>query len=151
KAYGPSDWSKYYPHCGGSSQSPISIIRDKNKKSKKWQTRLNLMIPTGDDIMHGVLVNNGHTFGIKIDGTTTSIKITGGPLQGKTYSLDQIHFHFSCSRQSSGSEHIKRSYKYTGEAHFVFYSDKYRSFESAINKSDGLVVLAFLIRVYFFV
>ncbi|KAF1741951.1 hypothetical protein MXB_1176 [Myxobolus squamalis] len=89
--YGPSDWSKYYPHCGSSKQSPISIMRNITEKSKKWHTNLNLVIPTGGEILQGVLENDGNM------------------------------------------------------VQFYFYNDEYLSFESAVNKSDGLVVLGFLI------
>ncbi|KAF1739890.1 hypothetical protein MXB_5180 [Myxobolus squamalis] len=147
ETYGPNDWAKYYPNCGGSSQSPIRIVHNSQAQSKNWSTKLRFTIPARGDILQGELENNGHSVGININGHTTNIKITGGPLQEDQYSLQQLHFHLSCNKQSSGSEHKKWLHTYHGEAHFVFKRHNYRSYESAVKNSGGVVVLAFFIQI----
>ncbi|KAF1742129.1 hypothetical protein MXB_132 [Myxobolus squamalis] len=69
------DWSKRYPHCRGSSQSPISIKRHSSQRSIKFPTFLKFKIPTGGDILYGTLENDGKSFNVQIVGGTTDVNI----------------------------------------------------------------------------
>uniref|UniRef100_T1GZ69 Alpha-carbonic anhydrase domain-containing protein n=1 Tax=Megaselia scalaris TaxID=36166 RepID=T1GZ69_MEGSC len=71
--------------------------------------------------------------------------ITGGPLGHNRYIFEQIHFHWS-ETDESGCEHTLEGIKYSMEAHAVHYNSKYKNFNEAKNKSDGLAVVAFFIQ-----
>lgn len=71
--------------------------------------------------------------------------ITGGPLGHNLYIFEQIHFHWS-ETDKSGCEHTLEGMKYSMEAHAVHFNSKYKDFNEAKNKSDGLAVVAFFIQ-----
>ncbi|KAF1744815.1 hypothetical protein MXB_3898, partial [Myxobolus squamalis] len=145
--YGPEYWQNHYPKCGGRRQSPISINRKTTAKRIKWSKHLKLLNYHKRKMLHGDLINDGHSLGMKITNNNTDTKIIGGPLKDSSYSLQQFHFHFPCYKNESASEHRMLGMGYMGELHFVFANDKYSKFKSAVNKSDGLVVLGFLLEI----
>lgn len=71
--------------------------------------------------------------------------ISGGPLTGK-YEFSQLHFHWG-ENDTIGSEDLIDGQSYPMELHMVFYKKQYRTARSAMEKQDGLVVLAFFYKV----
>lgn len=74
--------------------------------------------------------------------------ITGGPLRS-VYEFSQFHFHWG-SDNSKGSEHLINSKGGPMEIHLVFFNKIYLNFMNASTKPDGLSVIGFLYKVYFF-
>ncbi|XP_028309886.1 carbonic anhydrase 6 isoform X2 [Gouania willdenowi] len=131
-------WATKYPDCGGRKQSPIDIQR-RNVKHNPDMLQLEL---TGFDAQRGtyLMSNNGHTVQIDLPPT---MQITKG-LPG-TYTAVQMHLHWGgWDLEASGAEHTLDGIRYMAELHVVHYnSDKYKSFNEAKDKHDGLAVLAF--------
>lgn len=72
--------------------------------------------------------------------------ISGGPLtKNKRYIFEQLHFHWA-ETDKSGCEHTIDGQTFSMEAHLVHYNEKYENFQQAIEKSDGLAVVAFFIQ-----
>ncbi|KAK3609017.1 hypothetical protein CHS0354_039318 [Potamilus streckersoni] len=140
---GPDYWHLNFPHCGGHSQSPVSIrssevILDSHKlgpfKMKGYNS-------TGDLPMD--LENNGHTIQINLQGK--GISITGGGL-GNAYIANQFHFHWG-KTDKRGSEHAINGKYFPMEMHIVHYNMKHKNFSQALDKKDGLAVLSFFFKV----
>ncbi len=60
--------------------------------------------------------------------------------------FEQLHFHWG-SNDSIGSEHVIDDIYYAMEMHLVHYKETYKSFDAAIDKPDGLVILSVLYKV----
>ena len=139
---GPSLWHNSYPICGRSQQSPISIdvsqvvvnnsLEPFNFESIKDVTNLNM-----------TLENNGHS--VEIDLKGNDLTLSGGGLPGN-YKAQQFHFHWG-SVDKRGSEHNINGMQYPMEMHVVLYNSKYAQFKDALNKTNGLAVLAFLFEI----
>lgn len=131
-------WADQYPACGGRRQSPIDIQR----RHVRYNSHLLQMELTGYDVQKGTFLmsNNGHSVQITLP---PSMVITEG-LPGR-YTAVQMHLHWGgWDMEASGSEHTLDGIRYMAELHVVHYnSDKYKSFDEAIDKPDGLAVLAF--------
>ncbi|KII73217.1 Carbonic anhydrase 2 [Thelohanellus kitauei] len=145
-AYAPDKWSDHYPLCGGKRQSPIPVQAEPANNAGKLLSPLKLTTYQRDGLLFGSVVNNGHSFGMNIDESRSSVNITGGPLSDAIFALNQFHFHYSCDTQFTGSEHTLDGLKYAGELHLVFYNTKYENLKSAMDKSDGLAVMGFFIK-----
>ncbi|KAM9506620.1 carbonic anhydrase 6-like [Salvelinus alpinus] len=131
-------WAENYPACGGRKQSPIDIQRQ-NVRHNPHMIHLEL---TGYDAQKGnfLMKNNGHSVEIVLP---PSMVITKG-LPGH-YTAVQMHLHWGgWDLEESGAEHTLDGIRYMAELHVVHYnSDKYKSFQEASDKPDGLAVLAF--------
>uniref|UniRef100_A0AAZ3RIF0 Carbonic anhydrase 6 n=1 Tax=Oncorhynchus tshawytscha TaxID=74940 RepID=A0AAZ3RIF0_ONCTS len=138
-------WAENYPACGGRKQSPIDIQRQ-NVRHNPHMIQLEL---TGYDAQKGnfLMKNNGHSVEIVLP---PSMVITKG-LPGH-YTAVQMHLHWGgWDLEESGAEHTLDGIRYMAECHqekddlhVVHYnSDKYKSFQEASDKPDGLAVLAF--------
>ena len=59
-AYGPRNWYKISPTCKGPNQSPIDIITA-NALEMGIESPVELAMddPTGQNVIHGTLINNG--------------------------------------------------------------------------------------------
>ena len=75
--------------------------------------------------------------------------ITGSAVYEDVFAFHKLHFHWG-SKNSIGSEHAIFDQKFPMEMHLVHYNDKYESIEKAINKPDGLCVIAVFFQVSFF-
>ncbi|XP_055306150.1 carbonic anhydrase 1-like [Sitodiplosis mosellana] len=72
--------------------------------------------------------------------------IDGGLLPPtERYVFEQMHFHWGES-DSVGSEHVIDGKTYSMEVHLVHFNLKYGNFKLAINKKDGVAVVAFFIQ-----
>lgn len=88
------------------------------------------------------IVHTGHSVQVNIKSGST---ITGGRLKNE-YSLAQFHLHWG-SQVGSGSEHTVNGAAAEAEIHFVHWnSKKYKTIKESLQHSDGLVVLAALIK-----
>jgi len=142
-ALGPDHWHLDYPHCGGTRQSPISIVTEDVVVDTD---RLTPIVFSGYDIIGGVdmtLGNNGHT--VQVDLLASTNEITGGGLPG-TFVAKQFHFHWGAA-DNRGSEHDINGQHFPMEMHVVHYNKKYGNLDNALNKTDGLAVLGFFFKV----
>uniref|UniRef100_A0A3B4Z914 Carbonic anhydrase n=1 Tax=Seriola lalandi dorsalis TaxID=1841481 RepID=A0A3B4Z914_SERLL len=132
---GEHHWSKNYPYCGGTFQSPIDIkselLRfDPTLRPIEIQ---NYNLSPNEQLTLG---NNGHSGECK------------SSVLPHHYTAAQLHFHWGSSNRAAGSEHTVNSKQYAAEMHVVhFNSDKYPNMSMAVDKSDGLAVLGVLIEV----
>ena len=93
------------------------------------------------------VVNNGHA----IQGNPSKksdLKVYGGSLPGRTYSVLQFHLHWGGAKSKygyGGSEHLLNSIRYWGEMHVVMENDDFKHNET--DPSEQLGVLGFFIDV----
>jgi len=138
---GPSTWNASFPLANGPRQSPIDIVTggcrsDGELKGKPLQFKLPTKAST--------ILNTGA--GWKVNVIPEGSVLQGGPLSDK-YQLVQYHVHWGrdCS---TGSEHTVDGNCYPAEIHLVHWNcDKYKSFEEAADKEDGLCVLGIFFKV----
>uniref|UniRef100_A0A8C3TG40 Carbonic anhydrase n=1 Tax=Chelydra serpentina TaxID=8475 RepID=A0A8C3TG40_CHESE len=137
---GEKTWPKKYPFCGGVFQSPIDFHND----ILQYDTTLLPLELVGYNVSstdHFMLTNNGHSVRMSLFPT---MHIRNLPFQ---YTATQLHLHWGNRNKPEGSEHTVSGRHFAAELHIVHYnSDKYPDVTAAIDKSDGLAVLAVLIE-----
>ncbi|CAN2388242.1 carbonate dehydratase activity [Pristimantis euphronides] len=135
-----TNWSKKYPLCAATHQSPIDIQRKKVVQNTDLGP-LNLEGYEGPLHGHFRISNNGHSVQIELPPT---MKISKG--LPHTYTAVQMHLHWGgLDQETSGSEHTVDGARYMAELHIVHYnSELYKTFDEAKDKPNGLAVLAFL-------
>ncbi|KAK3086570.1 hypothetical protein FSP39_020377 [Pinctada imbricata] len=138
---GPATWCKDYPVANGKRQSPIDIVPNSVSQEPSLQNNpLRVTYKPEPDVD---ISNTGAS--VKVQMTQQS-ELTGGPLKGK-YRLEQFHLHWG-SENSKGSEHTVNGKMYPAELHLVHWNaDKYSSFGEAADKSDGLAVLGYFVKI----
>ncbi|XP_020486936.1 carbonic anhydrase 12 isoform X1 [Labrus bergylta] len=138
---GQQYWSKHYPYCGGSFQSPIDI----ESELLRFDPTLGPVEVQNYDLSSDeqlTLGNNGHSVQLSLP---HKMYISSLPHR---YTAAQLHLHWGSTSKPAGSEHLVNSQQYAAELHVVhFNSDKYPNMSMAVDKSDGLAVLGVLIEV----
>jgi len=74
------------------------------------------------------------------------VSVIGSATNNERYIFGQLHWHWG-SRDDVGSEHTIDGLHGPMEMHLVHYNQKYGSFEDAVDKPDGLLVLGVLYKV----
>ncbi|XP_068616576.1 carbonic anhydrase 14 [Brachionichthys hirsutus] len=137
---GQSEWSQYFPDCGGTSQSPVDVVTTQTK----YDPSLTPLTPLGYD-QHGyqpfTLFNNGHTAVIMLP---EWMGLSGLPW---FFTAVQMHLHWGSGGPShGGSEHTTNGLSADAELHVVHYnSELYPNMSTAMTQRNGLAVLGILI------
>ncbi|XP_076593767.1 carbonic anhydrase 14 isoform X4 [Chaetodon auriga] len=137
---GQSEWSQYFPDCGGTSQSPVDVVSTQTK----YDPSLIPLTPLGYS-QHGntpfTLYNNGHTAVIELP---EWMGLAGLPW---FFTAVQMHLHWGSGGPShGGSEHTINGQSADAELHVVHYnSELYPNMSTAMTQRDGLAVLGILI------
>nr|XP_020462846.1 LOW QUALITY PROTEIN: carbonic anhydrase 14-like [Monopterus albus] len=137
---GQSEWSKHFPDCGGTSQSPVDVVTTQTK----YDSSLIPLTPLGYS-QHGnkpfTLYNNGHTVVIEMP---EWMGLGGLPW---LFTAVQLHLHWgSGAGPRGGSEHTINGLSADAELHVVHYnSELYPNMSTAMTQKDGLAVLGILI------
>ncbi|KAK2844634.1 hypothetical protein Q5P01_011293 [Channa striata] len=137
---GQSEWSRYFPDCGGTSQSPVDVVTTQTI----YDPSLIPLTPLGYS-QHGnnpfTLYNNGHTVVIELP---QWMGLGGLPW---LFTAVQLHLHWGSGDLShGGSEHTINGLRADAELHVVHYnSDLYPDVTKAMTQSDGMAVLGILI------
>uniref|UniRef100_H2M394 carbonic anhydrase n=2 Tax=Oryzias latipes TaxID=8090 RepID=H2M394_ORYLA len=137
---GQSEWSEYFPDCGGTSQSPVDVITTQTR----FDPSLTPVRPLGYS-QHGnqpfTLYNNGHTAIIVMP---EWMGLEGLPW---FFTAVQLHLHWGNGGPNQrGSEHTMNGISADAELHVVHYnSELYPNMSAAMTQKDGLAVLGILI------
>ncbi|KAK5599873.1 hypothetical protein CRENBAI_014472 [Crenichthys baileyi] len=138
---GQSEWSEYFPDCGGTSQSPVDVITTQTKYDPSLipVTPLGYSQPGSHPFS---LHNNGHTVIVELPEWMV--------LRGLqwVFTAVQLHFHWGNGGPGhGGSEHTINGRSSEAELHVVHYnSELYPNMSAAMTQRDGLAVLAILIE-----
>jgi len=139
---GPKKWKLWFPVAvEGHRQSPVDIesIACETTACKKWKKLSASFSPTA--LLR--LEHTGRSWQVTFDPIASSL--TGGPLISE-FKVTQMHAHWG-GEEGRGSEHSLEGQRFDGELHIVHYNTKYRRPEYAIDKPDGLAVLAVFLQV----
>ncbi|CAL4122773.1 unnamed protein product, partial [Meganyctiphanes norvegica] len=138
---GPSHWATRFRGCGGKRQSPINIKTD-SVIVDYWHPFVfkNYYIPATSIRV----ANNGHTAKVEMN-PKASYRVSQGGLIGD-YIFTQMTFHWGAD-SAHGSEHTIDGVRYPLEMHIVNYKASYGDLGTAIQKHDGLAVLAVMFEV----
>ncbi|XP_062112757.1 alpha carbonic anhydrase 1, chloroplastic [Humulus lupulus] len=108
--HGPGEWGRLspeYSECAkGKLQSPLNIMKTKVVRSKIFKPLTRNYVPA-----NATLCNNQFNIGVKYEGDAGSMEVNG-----KTYSLKQMHWH-------SPSEHRLNGVRYPVELHLVHQAE----------------------------
>uniref|UniRef100_A0A7N0SYZ7 Carbonic anhydrase n=1 Tax=Kalanchoe fedtschenkoi TaxID=63787 RepID=A0A7N0SYZ7_KALFE len=139
---GPEKWgsmnSKYALCANGKTQSPINIVTDDVVKNKKLKSLVRDYQST-----NATLINNGYNLGMKFNPDVGTLKV-----DGKEYSLIQMHWHTPSEHQIDGEEfpaeiHLVHMEPEHGTLAVVGILFKYGSSDPVLNKlKDELEELA---------
>ncbi|KAI1885907.1 hypothetical protein AGOR_G00208590 [Albula goreensis] len=138
---GQTQWSEYFPHCGGTKQSPINV----ETSQAQHDPSLTPVRPLGyrqTGNQPFTLTNNGHTVEMSLPGW---MGLGGLPWQ---FTAVQLHLHWGSSGgRGGGSEHTIDGHSSAAELHVVhFNSELYPNVSTAMKQKDGLAVLGVLIE-----
>ncbi|KAK2524515.1 Ca12 [Columba guinea] len=137
---GEKAWPKKYPFCGGVFQSPIDFHKDILQYDSNLLPLefIGYNVPSTDQF---TLTNNGHSVKMYLSPT---MYIRNLPFE---YTASQLHLHWGNRNKSEGSEHTVSGKHFAAEMHIVHYnSEKYPDIAAAMDKADGLAVLAILLE-----
>ncbi|XP_013227647.2 carbonic anhydrase 12 [Columba livia] len=138
---GEKAWPKKYPFCGGVFQSPIDFHKDILQYDSNLLPLefIGYNVPSTDQF---TLTNNGHSVKMYLSPT---MYIRNLPFE---YTASQLHLHWGNRNKSEGSEHTVSGKHFAAEMHIVHYnSEKYPDIAAAMDKADGLAVLAILLEI----
>ncbi|XP_013914188.1 PREDICTED: carbonic anhydrase 12 [Thamnophis sirtalis] len=137
---GEKVWPKKYPFCGGVFQSPIDFHND----ILHYDSALLPVELEGYNVSSEVkflLTNNGHSVKMNL---SSAMRIRNFSFQ---YSAAQLHLHWGNRNKQEGSEHTISGRHFAAELHIVHYnSEQYVDLKSAVDKPNGLAVLAILME-----
>ncbi|XP_036590106.1 carbonic anhydrase 12 [Trichosurus vulpecula] len=137
---GEKAWSKSFPSCGGMSQSPIDFDSD----NLEYDSTLSPLVLEGYNMSSNerfTLTNNGHSVKLFLP---PNMYIKG---LGPRYTATELHLHWGNQNNPHGSEHTVDGKHFAAELHIVHYdSDNYPNKSTAMDKPEGLAVLAVLIE-----
>ncbi|XP_054711672.1 carbonic anhydrase 7-like [Uloborus diversus] len=139
---GPDHWPKMFKKCGGARQSPINIINsevDLNDELDAFE-----FDNYDDPLVDARIENNGHTIQVSPGSKDPPRTIDEGGMDDQ-YQFLQLHFHWG-SDSKKGSEHLIDGSSFPLEMHFVHINKNYKTKEKALQKEDGLAVLAVLFK-----
>uniref|UniRef100_A0A3Q3PYX9 carbonic anhydrase n=1 Tax=Monopterus albus TaxID=43700 RepID=A0A3Q3PYX9_MONAL len=137
---GQSEWSKHFPDCGGTSQSPVDVVTTQTK----YDSSLIPLTPLGYS-QHGnkpfTLYNNGHTVVIEMP---EWMGLGGLPW---LFTAVQLHLHWGSGGQTHVLSLCLTNPHYSSlQLHVVHYnSELYPNMSTAMTQKDGLAVLGILI------
>ncbi|XP_015236642.1 PREDICTED: carbonic anhydrase 14 isoform X2 [Cyprinodon variegatus] len=138
---GQSEWSEYFPECGGTSQSPIDVVTTQTKYDPSL---IPVELPGYSQYgnLPFAMHNNGHSVIVQLP---EWMGLGGLPW---FYTAVQLHFHWGSGGPGhGGSEHTINGMGSDAELHVVHYnSDLYPNMSTAMTKKDGLAVLGILIE-----
>uniref|UniRef100_A0A8B9GAM4 Carbonic anhydrase n=1 Tax=Amazona collaria TaxID=241587 RepID=A0A8B9GAM4_9PSIT len=138
---GEKAWPKKYPFCGGVFQSPIDFHKD----ILQYDSNLLPLEFIGYNVSSTdqfTLINNGHSVKMYL---LPTMYIRNLPFE---YTASQLHLHWGNRNKSEGSEHTVSGKHFAAELHIVhFNSEKYPDVTAAMDKADGLAVLAILLEI----
>uniref|UniRef100_A0A8C3Q039 Carbonic anhydrase n=1 Tax=Chrysolophus pictus TaxID=9089 RepID=A0A8C3Q039_CHRPC len=138
---GENTWPKKYPFCGGVFQSPIDFHKD----ILQYDSNLSPLEFIGYNVSSTdlfTLTNNGHSVKMHLSPT---MHIRNLPFE---YTASQLHLHWGNRNKSEGSEHTVSGKHFAAEMHIVHYnSEKYPDITAAMDKANGLAVLAILLEI----
>uniref|UniRef100_A0A0C9RHK0 CA2_1 protein n=1 Tax=Fopius arisanus TaxID=64838 RepID=A0A0C9RHK0_9HYME len=139
----PTTWGRQYPMCNGNNQSPVDLPwrRSESVILQPGVLRLNNYRNVPNSMR---ATNNGHTIEIHPVWRNNAYRpyLSGGPLRSQ-YVVEQFHFHWG-QNNNVGSEHTFRGGRSSMELHIVHWKREYGSFAAAMQRRDGLAVIAAL-------
>uniref|UniRef100_A0A1B6KV51 Carbonic anhydrase n=1 Tax=Graphocephala atropunctata TaxID=36148 RepID=A0A1B6KV51_9HEMI len=91
------------------------------------------------------VTNSGETVVITAKWEKEIPYLANGPLCGN-YVFSQAHFHWG-AYEGEGSEHTVNGVSYPMEMHVLFFKSQYLTQEAAIKEDDGIVIIAYLMKV----
>ncbi|KAH8288351.1 hypothetical protein KR054_001382 [Drosophila jambulina] len=115
----------------GKEQSPINLNAHECRRESFDRLKLKNYITRQRNL---TMVNNGHT--IQVSGFNNELTLRGGVLQNE-FVLEQFHMHWE-------SEHTINSARFPLEIHFVHRNANYPDLKTALNFTDGVVVIGAL-------
>jgi len=135
--------------CQGERQSPIDlpdICYQRQDLKVKLDSKLRLSLFSYDEQVRGKLTNNGHTVVLTPRKRNIGIEFASSSVKTPTnYTFTQFHFHWN-PKDTKGSEHSVDGVRKALELHLVHFNSKYKSFEEASKKRDGLLVIRVLFQ-----
>ncbi|KAF4793466.1 Carbonic anhydrase 12 [Turdus rufiventris] len=138
---GEKAWPKKYPFCAGVFQSPIDFYEDILQYDSNLLPLefIGYNVPSTDQF---TLINNGHSVKMYL---SPAMCIRNLPFE---YTASQLHLHWGNRNKSEGSEHTVSGKHFAAELHIVHYnSEKYPDIAAAMDKADGLAVLAVFLEI----
>eukprot|EP00105_Crassostrea_gigas_P020836 XP_011439732.2 PREDICTED: carbonic anhydrase 7 [Crassostrea gigas] len=139
--YGPTKWGVTWRECKGENQSPVDL-----QHCKCIKKRFRLKFNNHGEQCNGYLINNGHAPTFVVRKCDKRKFITGIPFFSNVdYQLAQWHFHFG-DKHDLGTEHAINGKRFSAELHMVHFNTKYGTITDAIDKEDGIAVVAILFK-----
>ncbi|NXS99244.1 CAH12 anhydrase, partial [Jacana jacana] len=138
---GEKAWPKNYHFCGAVFQSPIDFHKDILQYDSNLLPLelIGYNVPSNQQF---TLINNGHSVKMYL---LPTMHIRNLPFE---YTASQLHLHWGNRNKSEGSEHTISGKHFAAELHIVHYnSEKYPDITAAMDKPDGLAVLAILLEI----